>query len=59
MQIDLTNDEMVLLGDLLRISYDELREEIYKTEDTDYKRQLKTKEQALQSLLHKIDSARS
>ena len=59
MQIDLTNDEMVLLGDLLRISYDELREEIYKTEDTDYKRELKTKEQALQSLLQKIDSARS
>jgi len=59
MQIDLTNEEMVLLGDLLRISYDELREEIYKTEDTDYKRELKTKEQALQSLLQKIDSARS
>jgi len=59
MQIELTDDEMVLLRDLLLISFDDLREEIYKTEDTDYKRQLKTKEQALQSLLHKIDSARS
>ena len=59
MQIELTDDEMVLLRDLLLISFDDLREEIYKTEDTDYKRQLKTKEQALQSLLHKIASARS
>ena len=59
MQIDLSDEEVVLLRDLLRTSYDDLREEIYKTEGTDYKKALKTREQALQSLLQKMDSAQS
>jgi hypothetical protein len=57
MQINLSDEEVALLRDLLRMSYDDLREEIYKTEDTDYKRELKAREQALQSLVAKIGSA--
>lgn len=57
MQVDLSAEEISLLRDLLRMSYDDLREEIYKTENMDYKRELKAREQALQSLLQKVGSA--
>jgi hypothetical protein len=54
MQIDLSPEEVALLREILRSSYDDLREEIYKTEDTDFKRDLKSREQALEALLAKL-----
>ena len=54
MQVDLTDDELALLRDLLEAANSDLSEEIYKTEDTNYKRRLKERESALHSLMRKI-----
>jgi hypothetical protein len=56
MQIDLSPHEVTLLREILRASYDDLREEIYKTEDTDFKRELKAREETLQLILQKVGS---
>lgn len=54
MQIDLTDDERALLRELLEAANSDLSEEIYKTEDTNYKNRLKQREGALQSLMRKV-----
>ena len=55
MQIDLTFEELNLLAELLRRDYQELREEIYKTEDYRFKTDLRAKEKLIESLLQKVE----
>ncbi|HEV8573643.1 MAG TPA: hypothetical protein VGR43_02945 [Dehalococcoidia bacterium] len=54
MQIDLSDDERALLRDVLEAANGDLREEIYKTEGTDFKRRLKERELVLQELMRKL-----
>jgi hypothetical protein len=51
----LTNEEKELLSTLLGAAYGDLREEIYKTENTDYKAQLKKREAVFESLAQKLE----
>jgi len=55
MQIDLSSEELTLLAELLRRDYQELREEIYKTEDSRFKADLRTREKLIESLLAKLE----
>ena len=55
MQIDLNLEELNLLAELLRRDYQELREEIYKTEDYRFKTDLRAKEKLIESLLQKLE----
>jgi len=55
MQIDLSSEEFTLLVELLRRNYQELREEIYKTEDYRFKTDLRAKEKLIESLLQKLE----
>jgi hypothetical protein len=55
MQIDLNFEELNLLAELLRRDYQELREEIYKTEDYRFKSDLRAKEKLIESLLQKVE----
>jgi len=55
MQIDLSSDEITFLAELLRCDYQELREEIYKTEDTRFKAELHAKEKLIESLLKRLE----
>ncbi|MGO9212038.1 MAG: hypothetical protein ACLPXM_00060 [Terriglobales bacterium] len=55
MQIDLNFEELNLLVELLRRDYQELREEIYKTEDYRFKTDLRAKEKLIESLLQKVE----
>jgi len=55
MQIDLNFEELNLLVELLRRDYQELREEIYKTEDYRFKTGLRAKEKLIESLLQKVE----
>ena len=55
MQIDLKVEELKLLAELLRRDYQELREEIYKTEDSRFKAGLRTKQKLIESLLAKFE----
>ncbi|HXP45891.1 MAG TPA: hypothetical protein VN810_01370 [Terriglobales bacterium] len=57
MQIDLNSEELNLLVELLRRDYQELREEIYKTEDYRFKTDLRAKEKLIESLLQKVEPA--
>ena len=54
MQIDLNFEELNLLTELLRRDYQDLREEIYKTEDFRFKADLRAKEKLIESLLEKL-----
>jgi len=55
MQIDLSSEELTFLAELLRRDYQELREEIYKTEDTRFKAELHAKEKLIESLLKRLE----
>jgi len=55
MQIDLNFEELNLVVELLRRDYQELREEIYKTEDYRFKTDLRAKEKLIESLLQKVE----
>jgi len=55
MQIDMSLEEMNVLAELLRRDYQELREEIYKTEDYRFKTDLRAKEKLIESLLQKVE----
>lgn len=55
--MDLNAEEITLAREVVEQAYQDLREEIYKTEDTDYKRQLKAREATLQSLIAKLSAA--
>ena len=54
MQIELTKEELDLLKELLERTSRDLREEVYKTEATDWKRALKAHEQVLDRLRAKL-----
>ena len=54
MQIELSSEELVFLAELLRRDYQELREEIYKTEDTRFKADLRAREKFIESLLERL-----
>jgi hypothetical protein len=56
MLIDLNDDERLLLAELLNAARGDLREEIYKTEATDYKRDLKDREKTLEALIQKVSA---
>jgi hypothetical protein len=51
----LTDEEKELLSSILAGAYGDLREEIYKTENTDYKAQLKKREALFASLAQKLE----
>jgi len=50
MNVALTVEQVELVRSLIRREWDELRSEIYHTESTDYKRDLKRREQVLMEL---------
>ena len=56
MQIELSSEELIFLGELLRRDYQELREEIYKTEDTRFKADLRAREKFIESLRDRLGS---
>jgi hypothetical protein len=49
MQIDLRSEELRFLAELLRRDYQELREEIYKTEDSRFKADLRARQKLIES----------
>ena len=55
MHIELTREELEFLTDLLDHTNADLREEVYKTEATDWKRALKAREQVLLALRAKLE----
>jgi hypothetical protein len=55
MQINLTVEEVNLLAELLRLDYQELREEIYKTEDHRFKADLHARGKLIEALLAKLE----
>jgi len=57
MQIDLNFEELNFLAELLRRDYQDLREEIYKTENYRFKADLRAKEKLIESLLAKVEPA--
>ena len=54
MKLEISNEELTLLSELLRREYQELREEIYKTEDHRFKAGLRRKEELMDALLNKL-----
>jgi hypothetical protein len=56
MELDLTDTEAELVREILQQAYQDLREEIYKTEGTDYKATLKGRERTLESVLQRLRS---
>lgn len=54
LQIDLTEEEAKLVREILHDAFQNLREEIYKTDSSHYKEQLKTRETALEALVKKL-----
>ena len=54
MQVDLSHQEFDFLGELLEYGNANLREEVYKTEATDWKHALKDREHLLAGLLAKF-----
>jgi hypothetical protein len=54
MHIELTQDEVELLRELLDRANADLREEVYKTEATEWKRELKARERTLGALITKL-----
>ena len=56
MQIALTEEEKSTLVDVLNEVLPDLREEVYKTENYDYREELKRREQVVKSLLTRLGS---
>ena len=54
MHIELTDEEVGLLTELWERANADLREEVYKTEATEWKRALKAREAVLAKLLTKV-----
>ena len=59
MQLELTQEEQDFLKELLQEDYQQLREEIYKTEGYKFKLGLRTKEKIFESLLQKLANMES
>jgi hypothetical protein len=57
MMLELKDEEIDLLRDLAESAYGDLREEIYKTEATDYKAHLRKREALLEAIVRKLTSA--
>ena len=57
MQVEFTTEELRLLKELLEATHADLREEVYKTEGTDWKVALKEREHILGALLAKVQQA--
>jgi hypothetical protein len=55
-RIDLTQEELDLLRELLDHANAELREEVYKTEASDWKRALKARKNLLAALVAKVEA---
>ncbi|HEY8767968.1 MAG TPA: hypothetical protein VIP09_12035 [Dehalococcoidia bacterium] len=53
----LSDEEQELLTSLLELAYRELKEEIYKTDNSDYKAQLKAREHLFEGLIEKLGIA--
>ena len=56
MQIDLTLEEITLLTELLHGDFGNLREEIYKTDDHNFKAELQAREKLMKALMAKLSS---
>jgi hypothetical protein len=54
MQITLSDEELTVLAELLRREYQDLREEIYRTENHRFKAELHAKEKLMEALLAKL-----
>lgn len=54
MRIDITPEQRDFLAEILRRDYQDLREEIYKTEDHKFKADLHRKESLLEALLNML-----
>ncbi|HUF54402.1 MAG TPA: hypothetical protein VMR52_11610 [Dehalococcoidia bacterium] len=54
MQIDLSDEELTLAREILQQEYMDLREEIYKTDSSQYKDQLREREALLAGLVKKL-----
>ena len=52
--MDFSAEELRLLRELVESAHGDLREEIYKAEDSDFKGNPKQREQILESLLEKV-----
>jgi hypothetical protein len=52
--LTLTTDEAAILADLLRNDLGSLREEVYKTEDYDWRNSLKQRESILRAILERL-----
>jgi len=50
----LTADEAALALEILQQAFQDLREEVYKTENTDYRATLKQREEMLASVIRKL-----
>ena len=57
MALELTSEEIDLLREVAEAAYNDLREEIYKTENVDYKRPLKQREALIKSIIKKLSAA--
>ena len=56
MQITLSDEELTVLAELLRREYQDLREEIYRTENHRFKAELHAKEKLLEAFLAKLQA---
>jgi hypothetical protein len=50
----LTSDEATLAAELLQRAYQDLREEIYKTDNSDFRAGLKERKQVLEGIIEKL-----
>ncbi len=57
MQIALNDEERQTLADILSEALPDLREEVYKTENFDYREQLKRRESVVKGLLARLGDA--
>jgi len=55
--VDLSSEEVALAREIVETAYRDLKEEIYKTEETGYKTRLKQREAVQESLLAKLTAA--
>ena len=57
MQLELSDAEQQVLTEVLTRALSDLREEIFKTDTADYKADLRGREQALRSMLARLESS--
>ncbi len=52
--VELSGDEAAIVREILQQAYQDLREEIYKTENTDFRARLKQREDLLGAIIGKL-----